>query len=55
MQHLLVMCNLLNTKFITEGIDNNPSNTMSYAQQLNSIGVNYGNGILFMTTFKINF
>jgi outer membrane receptor protein involved in Fe transport len=50
--------NLLNTKFITEAIDRSPSTTAflpTYGAQLNTLGVNYGNGILFYTTFKIQF
>ena len=50
--------NLLNTTFITEGLDRSPATTAalsSYAAKVNTLGVNYGNGVLFYTTFKIQF
>lgn len=47
--------NLFDTKFITEGIDRSPSVTASYAQQLSALGVNYGAGLLFYTTLKVQF
>jgi len=48
--------NLLNTKYITEGLDRNPLVPGTpYATQLSTLGVNYGVGRLYNTTLKIQF
>lgn len=47
--------NLLNSMYLSEAIDTNPSSVDSYATQLSKIGVNYGAGRIYMTTLKINF
>jgi iron complex outermembrane receptor protein len=47
--------NLLNAMYLSEAIDRTPSNTDSYATQLSKLGVNYGAGIIYTTTLKINF
>ncbi|MES2276776.1 MAG: TonB-dependent receptor [Bacteroidota bacterium] len=46
--------NLLNTEYINEGYEGNPT-SLADVTRLNAIGVNYGNGRLFMTTLKIRF
>jgi outer membrane receptor protein involved in Fe transport len=46
--------NLLNTAYLAEGYESTPSN-LPTASRLNGLGVNYGNGRLYMTTFKIKF
>jgi len=46
--------NLLNTLYINEGYEGTPSQA-SDATRLGLIGVNYGNGRLYTTTFKIKF
>lgn len=47
--------NVLNTMYLSEAIDRTPSNTDSYATQLGKLGVNYGAGIIYTTTLKLNF
>jgi iron complex outermembrane receptor protein len=46
--------NVLNTEYLTEGYEANPSNG-THTSRLSALGVNYGNGILYMTTFKVKF
>jgi iron complex outermembrane receptor protein len=46
--------NLLNTEYLNEGYESNPT-SLSDVTRLNAIGVNYGNGRLYMTTLKIKF
>lgn len=48
--------NLLNAKYFTEALDRAPLVPgATYATQLANLGVNYGNGRLFMTTLKVQF
>lgn len=46
--------NVLNTNYLTEGYEASPSNG-SDVTRLNALGVNYGNGRLYMTTLKVKF
>jgi len=46
--------NLLNTVYLNEGYESNPSMS-SDASRLNTVGVNYGNGRIYMTTLKLKF
>jgi iron complex outermembrane receptor protein len=46
--------NVLNTTYLTEAYEPNPTNG-SNVSRLNALGVNYGNGRLYMTTLKIKF
>jgi len=46
--------NLLNATYLGEGYESNPTNA-SNVTRLNTLGVNYGIGRLYMTTLKINF
>lgn len=46
--------NVLNTAYLTEGYESAPSNG-SDVSRLNALGVNYGNGRLYMTTLKVKF
>jgi iron complex outermembrane receptor protein len=48
--------NLFNTKYLTEALDRAPLVPgATYASQLSNLGVNYGAGIVYSTTLKINF
>jgi iron complex outermembrane receptor protein len=47
--------NLLNTVYLTEGLDKAPAVGASYTSQLSGLLVNYGTGRLYNATFKIQF
>ncbi|MES2427842.1 MAG: TonB-dependent receptor [Bacteroidota bacterium] len=46
--------NVLNTAYLAEGYESGPTNG-SAVSRLSALGVNYGNGRLYMTTLKIKF
>ncbi|MEO8886123.1 MAG: TonB-dependent receptor [Mucilaginibacter sp.] len=47
--------NLLNTKYLAEGLDKTPVPGATYASQLSTLNVNYGVGRLYNTTLKVQF